>query len=129
MSQENVEIVQSWLEAFEEDEGVWLQTLDPDIEWYPLEEGHIPSHGIDGARGIRGRWLETWESHSGEVEGIRSEGENVVATVHLRGRGKGSGVDVDLRFYFHFKLRRGRIVYLFEHSDRATALEAAGLRE
>jgi len=121
--------VRRWLEAFEEDEEAWLQTLDHGIEWYPLEEGHIPSRGLDGARGIRKRWLETWESHSGEVEGLKGDGESVLATVHLRGRGKGSGVDVDLRFYFHFKLLSNRIVYVFEYQDRAAAFEAAGLSE
>src|SRR5262245_37966572 len=99
MSTQNVEIVQRWLETFEEDEQGWLQTLHPEIEWHPLEEGHIPSHGLDGARGVRRRWLETWEGHSGEIEEVRGEDEDFVATVHSRGRGKGSGVQVDLRFY------------------------------
>ena len=41
MSQENVEIVQRCLEAYESDEDAWLQTLNPELEWYPIGDGHI----------------------------------------------------------------------------------------
>jgi ketosteroid isomerase-like protein len=129
MSQENVEIVQRCLHAYETDEEAWLQTLDPDFEWYPLGEGHIPSRGLGGARGVRQRWLDIWEGHAIEVDELREEGENVLAILHVSARGKESGVEVDQRFYMHFRLHGGRIVYLFEHADRASALEAAGLRE
>jgi ketosteroid isomerase-like protein len=129
MSQENVEIVRTCVETFENDEEAWIQTLDPDFVWYPIEDGHIPSRGIDGAKGVRQRWLDTWEGHSIAVEDLTGADENVVATIHVSGRGKGSGVEAKLHFYGHWKLRDGRIVYLFEYPDRASALEAAGLRE
>jgi ketosteroid isomerase-like protein len=129
MSQENAEIVRRSLEAFEDDEETWFQTLDPDLVWYPIEDGHVPSRGIDGAKGVRQRWLDTWEGHSIVVEDLRDAGENVVATIHVSGRGKGSGVEVNLEVCLHLKLRDGRIFYLFEYPDRASALEAAGLRE
>ena len=62
MSQENVEIVRRSVEAFGgDDEEAFLQTLDPDLVWYPIEDGHTPARGIDGAKGIRQRWLDTWE--------------------------------------------------------------------
>jgi ketosteroid isomerase-like protein len=129
MSEENVEAVRRSFETFENDEEAWIQTLDPDLVWYPIEDGHIPSRGIAGARGVRQRWLDTWEGHSIAVEDLTGAGENVVATIHVSGRGKGSGVEVNLQVYSHFKLRDGRIVYLFEYPDRASALEAAGLSE
>jgi ketosteroid isomerase-like protein len=129
MSQENVEIVRRCVETFENDEEAWIQTLDPDLVWYPIEDGHIPSRGIDGAKGVRQRWLDTWEGHSIGVEDLTGADENVVATIHVSGRGKGSGVEANLQVYGHYKLRDGRIVYLFEYPDRASALEAAGLKE
>ena len=43
-------------------------------------------------------------------------------------RGRGSGVAVDVRLYFHFKVRDDKVIYIFEHRDRASALEAVGLR-
>jgi hypothetical protein len=38
MSQENVEIVRRCLEALQDDEETWLQTLDPGLVRYPIED-------------------------------------------------------------------------------------------
>jgi ketosteroid isomerase-like protein len=129
MSEENVEIVRRSIAAFEGDEEAWLTAIDPSHVWYPLEEGNIPSHGLDAARAIRKRWLDSWASHRIDVEEILDRGDSVVACLHLQGIGKGSGVEVDQRFYMHWKLREGKMVYLYEYADRAEALEAAGLAE
>ena len=130
MSQENVEVVRRSVEAFGgDDEEAFLQTLDPDLVWYPIEDGHTPARGIDGAKGIRQRWLDTWEGHSIAVEDLRGAGDNVVGTLELSGRGRGSGVEVNLRVYPHWKVRDGRVFYSFEYPDRASALQAAGLSE
>ena len=117
------------IEAFEHDQEAWLSATDPGIEWYPIEEGHIPSRGLEAAIGVRRRWLESWEGHQIDVEEIKDGADSVVACVHLTGRGKRSGVEVDLRVYMHFKLRDGKIVYIYEYADRAEALEATGLSE
>jgi ketosteroid isomerase-like protein len=129
MSEENVEIVQRSIAAFEDDEETWLRAIDPSHVWYPLEEGNTPSHGLDAARAVRTRWLESWESHEIDVEEILDHGDSVVACLHLIGTGKGSGVEVDQRFYMHWRLRDGKMVYLYEYADRDAALEAAGLSE
>jgi ketosteroid isomerase-like protein len=129
LSEENVEIVRRGTEAFEDDEEAWLQTLDPDLVWYPIEDGHIPSRGIAGARGVRQRWVDTWEGHQIDLEEMKDGGDSVVACLHLTGQGKRSGVEVDLRVYVHYKLRDGKVVYVYEHAERGEALEAAGLRE
>jgi ketosteroid isomerase-like protein len=128
MSQENVEVVLRSIEAFEHDEKAMLSTLDPAVEWYPIEDGHILSRGHEAAAGVRRRWLESWKGHQIDLEEMEDGGDSVVACLHLTGRGKGSGVEVDLRVYQHFKLRDGKIVYLYEYADRGEALEAAGLR-
>jgi ketosteroid isomerase-like protein len=124
---ENVEVVLRSLDAFNTDEQAWLETLHPEFAWYPIEEGHIPSHGRERARGVRERWLGSFEGHGGEVEEVRAGGEHVVTTVHLTGHGRESGVGVDIRIHMHWRLRDGRIVYLYEHADRDEALSAAGL--
>jgi hypothetical protein len=62
-----------------------------------------------------------------EVEEVVGDTERVIATVHVVAQGKASGVKVDVRLYFHFKTRDDKIVYVYEHQDRAEALEA--LRE
>jgi ketosteroid isomerase-like protein len=129
MSQANVEVVQRSIAAFEDDEETWLAAIDPSHVWYPLEEGNMPSHGLDAARGIRKRWLETWQGHQIAIEEILDRGDSVVACLHLTGTGKESGVEVDLRLYMHWKLRDGKMVYLYEYADRGEALKAAGLSE
>jgi ketosteroid isomerase-like protein len=129
MSEENVEVVRRSIAAFEDDEEAWLAEIDPSHVWYPLEEGNLPSRGLDSARAIRKRWLDSWASHRIDVEEIFDHGDSVVACLHLRGIGKGSGLEVDRRFYMHWKLREGKMVYLYEYADRDEALEAAGLSE
>jgi ketosteroid isomerase-like protein len=129
MSQENVEIVRRLAEAFQHDEEAWLSTVDPALEWYPIEEAHSLSRGHEAAIRVRRSWLENWEGHQMDVEEVKDGADSVVACLHLTGRGKMSGVEVDLRVYMHFKLRDGKIVYCYEYADRGEVLEAAGLSE
>ena len=127
MSEENVEIVRRGTEAFEDDEEAWLQTLDPDLVWYPIEDGHIPSRGIDGAKGVRQRWLDTWEGHSIAVEDLTGADENVVATIHVSGRGKGSGVRVAERTAHIWTLRDGKLFHNEHYREPEQALRELGL--
>ena len=53
----------------------------------------------------------------------------MVVTALYRGRGQGSGVPIEARFYAVYTLRDGRVVRVDEFTDRAEALEAAGLSE
>ena len=124
-----MEIVRRSIAAFEDDEEAWLTAIDSSHVWYPLEEGNLPSQGLDAARAIRKRWLESWETHRIDLEEIVDREDSVVACLHLRGTGKGSGVEVDRRFYMHRKLREGKMVYLYEYADRHEALKDAGLSE
>ena len=128
MSQENITVVLRALEAFDNDEEAWLGASDPGLEWYPIEEGHTLARGREAAIRVRRSWLENWDGHETEVEEVKDGADSVVACFHLSGRGKISGVEVDLRIYLHFRLRDGKIVYLYEYTDRGEALEAAGLR-
>ena len=57
------------------------------------------------------------------------QGDSVVASLHITARGKASGVKTGVRFYPHAKIRDHRIVYIFDHTDRAAALKAARLAE
>jgi ketosteroid isomerase-like protein len=129
MSESNIEVVRRGIEAFSHDEAAWLATMDPTFEWYPIEEGHSPSHGLDSAKRVRDRWLESFEAHQIEIEALSGNGEHVVSSIHIRGRGRESGVAVDIRIHMHWKLRSGKLVYLYEHGDRTEALRAAGLEE
>ena len=129
MSRENVEVVERWIWAFENDADAFQDTSHPEIEWRPFEEDHMPSYGVEGAMQIRNQWLDTWEEHRVDIEQVIEQGDSVVASVHLTAKGKASGVEVDVRLYTQFRVRDGKVVYVFEHQDRTEALEAVGLRE
>src|ERR671934_2117781 len=129
MSQANVELVQRWIESFDSDANAFRDTLHPEIEWFPFEENHTPSYGIGGAMRIRNQWLDAWDEMRADLEEIVEDGDSVVASVHVSGRGKSSGVEVDVRLHLHFEVRDGKIVYIFEFTDRSAALEAIGLPE
>jgi ketosteroid isomerase-like protein len=125
--EENVEAVRRTLETFATDEDAWLATLDPGFEWCPIEEGNIPSHGLDSARRIRDGWFESFEGHGMEIDELTGDGENVVSSVHLTARGRESGVAVDIRIHMQWKVRDGKAYYMYEHGERDAALQAAGL--
>jgi ketosteroid isomerase-like protein len=131
MSHETVEVrneaVRRFISAFENDTDAFRSTLHPEIEWFPVEENRTPIRGIKAAMRSRNAWLDTWDEHRLDVEEVVEEGDNVVALVHIRARGRGSGVEIDARMYAQFKVRNGKVIYLFDHEDRAAALEAAGL--
>jgi ketosteroid isomerase-like protein len=131
MSQETatIESIQAWFEAFNDDPDGFRDLLHSDIEWFPFEDNHSPSRGIDGAMAIRRHWLDSWTDQVVELEGLVAGGDDVVVTAHVSARGRGSGVPVDTRLHFHFQLREGKVVHIYEYLDRAEALEAAGLSE
>jgi ketosteroid isomerase-like protein len=75
----------------------------------------------------RNAWLEAWDEHTFHLEEVIESGDSVVVGVHITARGRGSGIEVDVRFYAQMKVRDGKIDYIYDHDDRAAALEAAGL--
>ena len=129
MSQEDVEVVQAWLLAFEEDRDAFAALTHPAIEWMPFEDNHTPAHGVDGALRIRDGWLDAWDEHNTEIEEILDADGGVYLAARLVGRGKGSGAMVEVRLYGHFKVLDGKVVYFYEHVNREDAREAVGLEE
>ena len=123
----STEVVQSWMLTFPNDPDAFRSTLHPEIEWFPFEENHTRAHGVEAAMRVRQRWLDTWEEMQVEPEGLIEGGDTVLISLRVIARGKMSGAETDVRLHLHFKVREGRVVYLFEHADKAAALEAAGL--
>ena len=123
------EVVRRWFWAFENDSDTFRELLHPRIEWFPIEENHTPARGIEAAMRNREQWLETWEEHRFDLEEVIERGDSVVALVHIQARGRASGVDVDFRFHAHFEVLDEKVVHIYDHADRAAALEAAGLSE
>ena len=106
---------------------------DPSIEW--------DMSGVTGwleKRVYRGRevipflqaWADSWQDWHIDLDEVRDgEGERVFAAIHEWGIGMGTGAHVDQRRYFALTLRGGRAVRVQMFSERAQALEAAGVKE
>ena len=134
MSEENVEVGEPvrrlWAALSKRDWDAFSAELDPEVEYTPVEE-QVVYRGPEAATQYAERWLEAWETFLGEVEEVESAPAEDLAFIALRfqGRGKGSGVEIDDRLFWVYELRGGRLYRISEYSDRAEALEAAGLSE
>ena len=130
MSEENVEIVRRAF-AYEVygvgDRAEAEAIFDPHVVMNPIDEG--PSYGPDGMRYDWERWASAFDDLRVTVEEIIDAGDQVVVVAHHEGRGRASGVEVDTRFYEVYRLREGKVARVDEYTERADALEAAGLRE
>jgi uncharacterized protein len=132
MSQENVEIVRRAFTAYTRgDTALFLELLDPDVVWIPFGatlEGRV-YRGHDGVR----QWLEglltDWEFFEPYPEDFRDLGDRVLVFGHWRARGRASGAELERAGTWLFDVKGGKIVRLQTYSDRAEALEAAGLSE
>jgi ketosteroid isomerase-like protein len=131
MSQQKLgtDVVQTWFATFEEDADAFRSTLHRNIVWFPFEDNHSPSHGVEAAMRIRNMWLDSFDDQEIVIEELVETEQGVLASIHVTARGRSSGVKVDVRLHFHFKLRDGKLVYIYEHQDRRDALEATGLAQ
>ena len=129
MSQENVEVVRTIYRALERGDYSSNEWADPDIEFVaPHEERTL--RGVEAMQRSWREFLSAWKDFKAEPEEIIDAGEQVLVLDKLGGRGRGSGVPADgLRGASLFTFREGRVVRLAQYTDRAEALEAAGLRE
>ena len=128
MSEENVEIVRRAFAFGQQGRGdpdEALADFDPGVVLTSVEGG--PSQGRSAIRDNLERWNSAWAESEGTAEEFIDAGDRVFVSAHFRGRGRGSGIEVDARFYYVYTLRERRIVRVDEFSDRAAALEAAGL--
>ena len=130
MSEETVEIVRRAF-AYEVygvgDRAEAEAIFDPNFVMNVTEEG--PSYGLDAMQSKWERWTSAWDELKVTMEEIIDAGDQVVVVAYHQGRGRGSGLEVGNRFYELYTLRDGMVVRVDEFTDRAEALEAAGLRE
>lgn len=133
MSQQNVEIFRESLDAFDRrDRAAWLALRDQDFEL-------IPSATWPEADAIRGReaaWefyvkvVEAFEWRPyGDAKAVDAGADKVL--VHQRDvvRGRASGADVELNYWVVVTFREGKMLCDQWFTDRAKALEAAGMSD
>jgi ketosteroid isomerase-like protein len=128
MSKKNVEIAQRFLQACASgDLDGALAHADPKIVWNPTQEGQ--AEGITAVRDTMERWEDSFEDLELTYEETIDVGDRVLLRTHVSGRGRGSGVEVNTRSYMLWTLQGSKVVRMDEFTERADALEAAGLRE
>jgi ketosteroid isomerase-like protein len=133
MSQENVEIVQRAIEAWNADDlDAFLAELDAELEWHPaiqpgLEGKATIYRGHDGAREIWGQDRgEAWERLVNRPEELRDLGEAVLALGHMDLTARKTGIEFSQELGEVFECRAGKIVRIRDFLSHAEALEAVG---
>ena len=136
MSEENVEVVRAQIDAYNRgDYDAALALLDEEVEWHVPEVAALdaPASGlVQGRTRVAeqfARWLEAWESHAFQVTDALSQGDDVFIAGLQVGRGRHSGLDIRVPTFHVFTVRDQKIVAMRAFTERADALEAAGLRE
>ncbi|MGH2973432.1 MAG: nuclear transport factor 2 family protein [Solirubrobacterales bacterium] len=146
MSQENVEVVRSFLEPFT---GTNVAAIDwdfeavremirraysQDIELKTLASGlgsgvDESYRGLDGLVRYLREWLEPFAEYHVEWLDYIEAGDWVVVPTRQWGVGDASGARAELELVHAYKLRDGQIVRLDQYDSVEDALQAAGLSE
>jgi ketosteroid isomerase-like protein len=138
MSQENVEIVRTWLALFVEvDEGLAdperlteFITKDGSFTFSGFLEDHTTFHSMDEFLKFRAAWMEPYDDWSYEPEKFLDAGENrVLILFHQRGKLRDSDSWVELHYGIVYTVEEGLLSGAVIYADPAKALEAAGLSE
>jgi ketosteroid isomerase-like protein len=133
MSQENVETVRNGYQRFAATGEFTDEIVTADFVWdmsnfHGWPEQQVYS-GAAGARAFLTEWTDAWEDWELEVDALYDAGDSVVALVRQHGRSKAAGTPVDMSFAQVWTLRDGKEARMDMDSDRAEALEAAGVSE
>jgi ketosteroid isomerase-like protein len=146
VSQENVEVVRGyfeslnrWLASYWSDPVVPIEQsreleevfdhLDPEAEWDWLFSPDT-FRGREQLLQAVADWLETVGDWRVEVEELIDGTRNRVLLIgRVVARGKGSGAPVLQPIFVALTVRNGKIARIEDHTERAKALEAAGLSE
>ncbi len=133
MSEENIKVLGAFNEAFNQrdfdDAG---QYLDQAVEIYPGVKA--PDHdskllGHDGWKEFIRVGIEAWEAVTAEpLERIETEDGRILSIDLWRFRGR-EGIEVESELPTLYTFRDGLIVRIDGFTEKADALEAAGLSE
>ncbi|MDQ3728461.1 MAG: nuclear transport factor 2 family protein [Actinomycetota bacterium] len=134
MSQENVEIVRLVLAAWAEgDFRSKTERFDPEAAFetfMPDADQNVVARGSEEIAAFTRDWLAQWQRYRIVAEEFQDVGaDTVFVSVRQVAAGNQSGAEVESPGFSVWTLRRGKVVKLTLHYDRAEALEAAGLRE
>ena len=136
MSQENVEVVQRAVEAWNADDlDAFLAELHADLEWHPSIEPGLEGtatiyRGHDGARKAWREYRgEAWERLTSRPQEVRDLGESVLLLGRIEITARTTGIEFSQEIGELFEFRGGKIVRTRDFLTHADALDAAGLSE
>jgi ketosteroid isomerase-like protein len=132
MSQENVERLTSWIEAFNGRDFETIAKLDhPAIEWRTsAEDPDASTHrGQEAVQRYLDGYIESFPNLQIEITECFAVGDDrVVAVNHFVGQ-SATGVPMDWMLTTVSTVEQGKFTRVEEYFDRAQALEAVGLSE
>jgi ketosteroid isomerase-like protein len=131
MSQENVEIVRTAMEAFNlEGVDAVAEQIHPDFETTTPSSLAVEPDTYRGPEGVR-RWFDAWEGTMDEirfdVDELVDAGDRVVAVTRLVARSHTTGLEFEQGVAMVWTVRDGRAVRLDPYATRAEALRVVGL--
>ena len=131
MSEENVELVRSVLDGWERgDFGAGQELRAKEFEWQQHPEAVEPgTHRDDAIGNALRRIFAVYRDFRVTAEEFIDAGDRVVVVGRTHGISRATGMPVEQRFAFVWTVRDGQLVRNEVYSDRAQALEAAGLRK
>ena len=135
MSQENVEIVRRFIEAFYRGDREAVEALfHPEVEWHTITGPLLGVESLHGREGtLRFLFEQLPEAVAGFQAGLKdlreSSSGQVLALAHYEGRGVSSGAVVEMSATQLYRFDAGLIVFFHDFASHAEALAAAGLSE
>jgi ketosteroid isomerase-like protein len=129
MSQENVERLRAvygeWAKGnFRAGGELWAS----EVSFEQASDGRS-ALGRDEIEGYFREFLAQWSDFRIEATDFVDLGDTILVTERQHGTGKSSGIEGEATFYAVWTFRDGLVVRARWETDRASALEAAGLSE
>jgi ketosteroid isomerase-like protein len=133
MSESNVQVVREMTARFNRDGFMPEDLFDPEVEMFNIRESPLPGpyHGYEGLREWREGVFEVLEDGRFEIDDLVDvdESDLVIFSVRLLGRARHTGLEIDIQWTAVQWFREGRICRSESFTNRADALQAAGLSE
>jgi ketosteroid isomerase-like protein len=134
MSEENLELVRSSIEAYGNGTDAYLAFMAEDVEVHPDSSRFTeakPFRGRDEFRRFLAEIDQGWEGGASlsEIREIFPVGDRVVVRADWGGRGQASGIDLRSSLTAINTIRDGQITKIEFFFDHEKALKAAGLSE
>jgi ketosteroid isomerase-like protein len=131
MSEANVELVRRMYESFlsgDAKAALSCFTEDVLVDATRRLDGKV-GRGHEYLNRMVAEWVGTFDDYSEEIEELRDLGSRVLVLLTQRGRGRGSGVEVEIHPAVLYEIKNDLISGVVPYTDRAQALEDAGLAQ